>query len=206
MPFDTKQEIAVKVQAPEGIKTVLVSMPTDSQWADWRRKKKIHQTDLGRRNYTIDPSKADAVDLQLFQAIRRTAEDVAPCDIDVYEAAYILGKLSECDIPERPERDGSHFTLKLKVMGRILTEHRLRVPTMKEMMEYERQRSSVVFGAYNTQEIRINLRAAGKLYDDVHQSHEGYVNDVPIIHKAEVVNALLQEIRSEQEEVDEPGE
>lgn len=205
MPFDTSSEIGIKIPAPEGVKHVVVGWPSDNQWAEWRRRKKINQTDLGRRKYTMDPSKAEPADQELFDAIRKKPEDVAPCDVDVYEAAYVIGRLSECDVNEQPEREGSHFILKLKIMNRLDASHRVRVPSMREMMEYERQRSAVVFAAYNTQEIRINLRAAAKLYDEIHQSHEGYTNGVPIIHKAEIVNILLQEIRNEQEEADELG-
>jgi hypothetical protein len=204
--FDVSKHFPVKLITPEGTKTVVVSMPSDQQWSDWRRKKKVKQTDLGRRKSTMEMSKGEQIDLDLVNAIRQEQEGVDPFDIDMEEAARVLNTLSICEVSEQPERDGSVFVINLKVMRRFDTVHRVRVPSVKDSQNYQRQRSSVVFGAYNTSEFRINLDASKKLYDAIVERSEGYVGAIPVIHKAEVVNVLLQEIEALQEEVDEPGE
>jgi hypothetical protein len=94
----------------------------------------------------------------------------------------------------------------MKIMRKLATTHTLKLPSVKEMMDYERARSSVVFAAYGSQEIKINFRASADLYDKLKISTEGYAGDVPVPHKAEAVNILLQEIRAEQEEAPEADE
>lgn len=197
--FDVKQDLAIKIPSPEGVKRAEVRYPTDAEWIEWRRKKRIQQKDLGRRSFQIEASKPEQADLELYQKIRNPNQESAP-QIDEAEAYYIISELVGAEVAERPERDGQSFAIKLKAMRRFSTLHVLRVPTMKESMEYERMRSSVVFGQYGTQEIRVNFSAAAGLYDKLKQRVEGYVGEVPVPHKAEAVNVLLQEIRAEQDE------
>jgi hypothetical protein len=207
--FDSRLELGIKLPSPEGVKKVSVAFPSATDWYEWRRKKRITQRDLGRRSSQIDPSKPEQADVDLFRKIVRTAEDASPVEVDESEAFFIVNKLAECEVTERPERDGNTFVLRLKIFGKLETIHRLRVPTMREMMDYERQRSAVTFGQYGTQEIRINFQASAELYDRLVKEVTGYEHpdpkDIPVPHKAQIVNELLQELRAEQEE-DEPGE
>lgn len=190
-----------------GLKSIVVNYPSDVLITEWRRKKKVQQKSLGRGYSEFESSKPEKIDLDTISAVRIDKED-GP-EIDEAEAVYVLGLLTECEASDRPERDGNRYRVALKVMRGIDTVHVLRVPTMKQIMDYERQRSSVRTGPYGQQEIRINYRAAADLYDAIVDKAEttGYVGGiVPIVHKAEAVNTLLQEIRSAHEEVADSGE
>lgn len=199
--FDTKTEIVIPIETPEGIKKVAVRYPTDAEFSDWRRKKKVLQKDLGRRKFRIEGSLPDKNDLELLSKIRADKDEDAPT-IDEAEASHIIGRLASCEVSDRPTRVGQAFSIPLKVMGRFATVHVLGVPSMKQLFEYDRLRSGVIHGEYGRSEIRINFQAAGELYDALKQSVEGYAGAVPIPHKAEAINVLLQELRSRQE--DEP--
>ena len=196
--FDAKAEIGLTLPSPDGPKKIVVHYPSDEQFIDWRRKKKVVQKDLGRRSFQIESSKPEPGDLALLNAIRVDKED-GPA-IDEAEAYYIMGQLSECEVSTRPEREGSSYTIQMKIMRKLNVSHTLRIPSVKDMMDYERMRSSVVFGQYGHQEIKINFRASADLYDKLKVATGGYKGDVPVPHKAEAINVLLQEIRAEQEE------
>ena len=68
--FDMKGEIALTLPAAEGPKKIVVRYPSDSEFIEWRRKKKIVQKDLGRRSFQIESSKPEPCDLALATAIR----------------------------------------------------------------------------------------------------------------------------------------
>lgn len=193
--FDSKAEIGLTIQG-EQPKKVIVRLPTDSEFIGWRRKKKVVQKDLGRRKFQMEQSKPEPCDMALVNAIRIDKDGPA---IDDSEAVHIIGRLTECEVPNRPDREGSAYVIKMKVMRKLATSHTLRIPSVKEQMDYERMRSSVIFGQYG-QEIRMNFQAAADLYDKLKVAVDGYKSDVPVFHKAEAVNVLLQELRDEQEE------
>lgn len=195
-------ELGIKVPGPEGVRKVFVSFPSDADVATWRRAKSIVQKDIGRRQSIIEATKPGKEDLDLYRKIRRTGEDSEELvELDESESNLLISKLLTCDVPEAPEREGSTFLIRMRVMDATDTVHVLKVPTVREMMDYERTRSSVIFGQYGRQEIRINYRAAGEFYDKLLSRVEGYEdNKVPVHHKAEALNELLQAIRAEQEE------
>ena len=193
--FDMKAEISIPIRSAEGIRQVIVRYPTDSEFLEWRRKKKILQNDLGRDSYEIVPSKPEACDLALVKLIQ---SDEAPITEEA-EAYYILDRLFKTDISSRPEREGSGYTIRMKVMQKVKTSHTLRLPSVKETMDYERQRPPLTLKKFGQQEIRLNYSAAGELYDKLKQFSEGYQGDTPVLHKQEVINVLLQQIRSDEE-------
>lgn len=201
--FDSKAILGIRL--PDG-KRVSVSIPSDADWTTWRRAKKILQKDIGRRQFQMEPGKPEKADLDLFRKIQHVDDGAERVELDEAEASYVIAKLSECDVTEQPERNGSEYVVRMKVLGKLFVTHTLRVPTVREMMDYERNRNSLTFGQYGTQEIRINYRAAGDLYDKLAVLNEGYAQAVPIPHKAEAVNVLLQEIRADQEEDSEDPE
>jgi hypothetical protein len=193
--FDSKAEIDLKIQG-EQPKNAVFRFPTDAEFIAWRRKKKVVQKDLGRRKFQMEQSKPETCDLALVNAIRVDKDGAA---LDEAESLHVITRLTECEVPNRPDREGYAYTIRMKALRRIPTSHTLRVPSVKEQMDYERNRSSVIFGQYG-QEIRINFAAASDLYDKLKVAVEGYSNDIPVWHKAEAVNVLLQELRDEQED------
>jgi len=195
--FDSKGEFAIPIQG-EPPKKVVVRFPTDSEFTAWRRKKKVLQRGLGRDKFQLEASKPEACDLELVTRLFVDKES-APT-LDEFEANHVLNRLTECEVPESPDREGSAFVLNMKVMRKLRTTHKLRVPSVKEQMEYERMRSSVIFGKHNQQEIKVNFQASGELYDKLKVEATGYANDIPICHKAEAINVLLQSLAVQDEE------
>src|SRR3954470_2537607 len=133
--FDSTLELGIKLPSPEGFKRVSVVFPSAADWQTWRRAKKIQQKDLGRRSFQIEPTKPEQSDMDLFKKIVREHDgDTSAENIDMAEAAFIIGHISGCETTERPEREGSAFAIRMKVLNRFSVTHVLRVPTMKEMM------------------------------------------------------------------------
>jgi hypothetical protein len=201
MLFDSTRELGIALPSEEGTKRVSVSFPSDTDFCEWRRKKKIIQKDLGRRSYQIVPPEPEKIDLDLVTKILVKREDEVAPELDEADANYIINRLSQCEVSEQPEREGSAYVIKLKVLGQFRTVHVLRLPNMREWTSFDKLRSSIKFLPYGTQEIRMNYQVAGELYDKLKQRVDGYVGDrVPVSHKYEAVNVLLQEFRAQQEE------
>jgi hypothetical protein len=74
--------------------------------------------------------------------------------------------------------------------------HTLRMPKASEIQEHERASTSVV-AARRAVETRAFLEPSGKLYDALHQAHEGYKDDVPIIHKSAAVSEVIAQLAIE---------
>jgi hypothetical protein len=200
--FDAANEIVVPVSSPDGIKKVAVRFPTDDEWIDWRQRKKIKQRDIGRRNFQIEAGQPEKADAELFEKILVNKNG----KVDEAEGLHILNRLAACEATERPEQEAnSRFRIRLKVLGGIVTEHLLRMPSVREHMDYDRASSAVTFGNFGTQQISIILRPASELYDKLKVETAGYAGEVPVIHKAEAINQLIQEVRQlEREDQDDP--
>src|SRR3982750_2211797 len=126
--FDSKAEIGINIQGEQS-KKVVVRFPGDDQFIAWRRKKKVLQKDLGRDKFQIEQSKPEDCDLALVNAIR---VDKDGPEIDKAEAVHILNRLAKCEVPTRPEREGQAFVIEMKVMNRLATTHKLRIPSVQE--------------------------------------------------------------------------
>jgi hypothetical protein len=192
--FDTEAEIGVTIPG-DPPKKVVIRFPTDDEFSIWRRKKKINQRDMGRGKYKLDNMKAEACDLALFKAIR--VDKDSDVELDEAEALHVINRLAKCEVTGPPTRSTGGMRIELRIMKRLLVAHVMRVPSVKQMMDYEALRSEVTFGQYNSQEIRLNYTSAGDLYDKLKLSTEGYKGAVPAPHKMEVINILIQETRAE---------
>jgi hypothetical protein len=59
--FDAKQPITIQLRTPEGVKPVRVRFPTDDEWTDRQKKRKVIVKQLGRGvSETTIPDSADA--------------------------------------------------------------------------------------------------------------------------------------------------
>lgn len=185
--FDTAQKIDLKLQAPEGVKRVTVRFPTDEEWIERQRARKIVVKQLGRgMSETIPPSSED-FDLELVTKLREgESEDPA---IDKYEASRILEDLNKCDVNDVTQ-DGGAFRISLRVPG-ATTLHVIGMPSAKDVIQYRRVFARSLDMPYNQQSITINLNAAADLYKRLSQAVVGYAGAVPIIHQAAVIGAAV---------------
>lgn len=185
--FDASRPIAVKLLTEAGPKTISVRFPTDEEWIERQRKRKLMIKQLGRgMSETVVPDSHE-IDAALFAKIRLDADDGPP--VDPYEASRIIEQLSQADVDDvQPEAGG--FRVSLRILGGT-TVHILRMPSAKDVLEYRRGFARVVDLPFNRQELTINLAPAAALYKKLVQSTEGYAGDVPIIHQVVAVRAAI---------------
>ena len=185
--FDAKQPITINLRAPDGVKRIRVRFPTDEEWIERQRKRKVIVKQLGRGvSETTIPDSADA-DAALLAKIRAPEEN-AP-EVDAFEASRIIEQLSQADVDDVVQV-GDAFRVTLRVPGGTVA-HVLKMPSAKDVFEYRRSFARVLDLPYNRQELIINLAPAGELFKKLLESSEGYAGDVPIIHQAVAVKAAI---------------
>lgn len=191
--FDSSKSFVVPINSG-GRKECKVRFPSDAEWCERARKQRSIRRFLGRGKSESEVVDTSATDADLFARIR--VDQDGPV-FDEAEAAAVLAKLERTSI-ESCEREGDHFRIALKVPG-ALTEHLVRMPTVKEMDAHET--SSVrITGARRAQEVRGFLEPSGELYDAIQRSATGYDSKVPIVHKAAVVGEVLIQLASDDED------
>ena len=185
--FDATRPVAMQLRTPAGVKTVRVRFPSDEEWTDRQRKRKVLVKQLGRGvSETIIPNSEDA-DAALLAKIR-VPEENAP-EVDAFEASRVIEQLSQAEVDDVVQA-GDAFRVTLRVLGGTVT-HRLKMPSAKDVIEYRRSFARVLDLPFNRQQVTINLGAAGALYKRLAEAAEGYASDVPVIHQAVAVKAAI---------------
>ena len=185
--FDAQQPIALNLRTPAGLKVLRVRFPSDEEWTERQRRRKIIIKQLGRGVSETIIGHAEDADAELLAKIRLPEE--APVEVDPFEASRIIEQLSQAEVDDVVEA-GDAFRVTLRVLGGTVT-HLLKMPSAKEVFEYRRGFARVLDLPFNKQELTINLAAAGSLYRKLVQATEGYAGDVPIIHQAIAVKAAI---------------
>jgi hypothetical protein len=199
--FDASRPITVQLRAATGVKTVRVRFPTDEEWIERQRRRKVIVKQLGRGvSETTIPSSEDA-DAALLAKIR-IPEDDAP-EVDAFEASRVIEQLSQAEVDDVVQT-GDSFRVTLRVLGGTVT-HGIRMPSAKDVFEYRRGFARVLDLPYNRQELIINLAPAGALYKRLAQTPEGYAGDVPIIHQAVAVKAAIDALDAAFQETGDPN-
>ncbi len=183
--FDAARPVAVQLRGPDGIKTVRVRFPSDDEWAERQRRRKVIVKQLGRGTSETIITGGEEIDAELLAKIR--SED-GP-DVDAFEAQKVIEQLATCDVDD-VVLTGDAFRVTTRVLG-TLTTHLLKMPSAKDVNTYRRAFLRVLDLQFNRQQITINLRAAGELYKKLVEATEGYAGDVPIIHQAVAVKAAI---------------
>ena len=183
--FDAARPVAVQLRGPDGVKTVRVRFPSDDEWAERQRRRKVIVKNLGRGvSETLIPNGED-IDAALLAKIR-TEEEPA---LDAFEAQKVIEQLATCDVDD-VVLAGDEFRVTLRVLGGTVA-HLLTMPSAKDVNQYRRGFARVLDLPYNRQEITVNVRAAGELYKKLIESSEGYAGEVPLIHQAVAVKAAI---------------
>jgi hypothetical protein len=169
------------------VKTVRVRFPSDDQWAERQRRRKVIVKSLGRgMSETMVPN-AEDLDAALLAKIRIEEESAA--EVDPFEAVRCVEQLAQAEVDDVVQT-GDAFRVTTRVLGGT-TVHLLRMPSQKDVFEYRRSFLRVLELPFNKQEVTVNLRAAGELYKKLIQATEGYAGDVPLIHQAVAVKAAV---------------
>jgi len=199
--FDATQPITIRLRTPDGVKTVRVRFPTDEEWIERQRKRKVIVKQLGRGvSETTIPDSADA-DAALLAKIRLPEEN-AP-EVDAFEASRIIEQLSQAEVEDvAPCAEGYYVTL--RVIGGTVG-HILKPPSAKDLFDYRRGFARILDLPFNRQEVTINLAAAGALYQKLLVATIGYAGDVPIIHQAVAVKAAIDALDAAFQEERDPN-
>lgn len=185
--FDATKPIAMNLRTPGGVKTVRLRFPSDDEWTERQRRRKVIIKQLGRGiSETVVPNSED-VDAALLAKIRIEEQDAV--EVDPFEASRIIEQLSQAEVDDVIQ-DGDSFRITLRVLGGTVT-HVLAMPSAKDAFEYRRAFARILDLPFNRQELTINLAAAGTLYKKLARSAEGYAGEVPIIHQAVAVKAAI---------------
>jgi len=185
--FDATRPVAMQLRTPAGVKTVRVRFPSDEEWIERQRKRKVIVKQLGRGiSETLIPN-SEEVDATLLGKIRVPDEN-AP-EVDPFEASRIIEQLSQAEVDDVIQT-GDSFRITLRVLGGAVA-HTLAMPSAKDVFEYRRAFARILDLPFNKQELTINLAAAGTLYKKLARSVEGYAGEVPIIHQAVAVKAAI---------------
>ena len=199
--FDAKQPITIHLRTPEGVKPVRVRFPTDEEWIDRQKKRKVIVKQLGRGvSETTIPDSAEA-DAALLAKIRLPEENAH--EVDAFEASRIIEQLSQTDVDDVVQQ-GDAFRVTLRVLGGTVN-HTLRMPSAKDAFEYRRGFARVLDLPYNRQELIINLAPAAALFKKLLESSEGYAGEAPIIHQAVAVKAAIDALDGAFQESGDPN-
>lgn len=173
----------------DGDKKLTLRFPTDEEWAEQQRKTRVIVKHLGRgKKETSTPGSEEVAALLLDQI--QPGEKVA---VDSYTAERIITAVGQVNV-DGAVREGNLLAVTLRVPGGI-TKHTVRIPSAKELKAYNTAYCHAIDLPYSCQELRINIMAAGELYDAIKQSIEGYACDiVPVIHKVAVVRAVTDAV------------
>jgi hypothetical protein len=183
--FDASRPIAVNLRAPGGMKTIHVRFPSDDEWIERQRRRKVVIKQLGRGISETIVGNGEDVDAALVAKIR---SDPAP-DIDAFEAVKVVEQLSTTEVDDVVS-EGDSFRITTRVLGGS-TAHVLHMPSAKDVFDYRRGFARVLDLPFGKQELTINISPAGVLYKKLVVSTEGYAGDVPIIHQAIAVKAAI---------------
>jgi hypothetical protein len=183
--FDASRPIAVNLRAPGGMKTIRVRFPSDDEWIERQRRRKVVIKQLGRGISETIVGNGEDVDAALVAKIR---SDPAP-DIDAFEAVKVVEQLSTAEVDDVVS-EGDSFRITTRVLGGS-TAHVLNMPSAKDVFDYRRGFARVLDLPFGKQELTINIAPAGVLYKKLVVSTEGYAGDVPIIHQAVAVKAAI---------------
>ena len=191
--FDGARQVEIRLRSAEGTRTVTVRFPTDEEWTERQRRRKVIIKQVGRGvSETVIPGSEEA-DGELLAKLRIGDGP----EVDGFEATRILEQLSQADVDDVIPEAGA-FRVVTRVPGG-LTTHTLRMPSAKDVIEYRRAFARILDLPFNKQELTVNLAAAGNLYQKLCQGVEGYagsngsspVSAVPIIHQAVAVRAAI---------------
>ena len=183
--IDATRPIAINLRAPGGVKTVRVRFPTDDEWIERQRRRKVVIKQLGRGVSETIVGNGEDVDAALITKVR---SDPVP-EIDALEAVKVVEQLSTAEVDD-VVAEGDSFRVTTRVLGGT-TVHVLNMPSAKDVFDYRRGFARVLDLPFGKQELTINISPAGVLYKKLVTSSLGYAGDVPIIHQAVAVKAAI---------------
>jgi len=194
--FDVSGGIRVVFESESGNREVHVRYPTDEEWMAHQNAIRVVSRPVGGGVQTR-ATETDELDIQFVKKI--ASADYPLPELDGAEAGHIVSRLGRAAIVD-VERSGGGYLVVMDV-PRARTEHLLRMPTKREERDYSRNAGDTLQFEHGRTETRINISAAGALYDKLIQPGypKGYAGSVPVVHKATAVSeVILKSVRAVQ--------
>lgn len=183
--FDATVPVALNLRGPDGVKTVRVRFPSDEEWTERQRRRKVIIKQLGRGMSETTIPHSEEVDAALLAKIRTEEEP----QVDPFEAHEAIEKLALSEVDDVVPA-GADYRITIRVLGGV-TSHLLRMPSAQDVFEYRRGFARALDLPFNRQQLTVNLQAAADLYKKLVKATEGYAGEVPIIHQATAVKAAI---------------
>lgn len=114
--FDATRPVAIQLRGPDGVKTVRVRFPSDDEWAERQRRRKVIVKNLGRGISETTIPNGEDIDAALLTTIRTEEEP----ELDPFEAQKVIEQLSTCDVDD-VVMAGDSFRVTLRVLGGTVT-------------------------------------------------------------------------------------
>ena len=187
--FDATLPFKVRIVRPEGDEIITMRFPSDDQWIERSRRRKIRSRNLGNGKAQSIPEGPDPHDAELVNGLR-----VGECaEVDPYEAKRILERISMVTFEEDPTREGACLRIPMRVRG-VRTVHVLRVPTERQRGEFLQMSGIPAISQGSIETYGFNLGGAKELYDQLNKESVGYAGEVPVVHKLAAVNAAFEAV------------
>jgi hypothetical protein len=188
--FDTQSIIEFpKFRSAKGIIELSVRWPTDEEWTQHFKETKQYLQTLGRgRNETIRET-AEA-DRRLVEKIKLNG---APT-LTLGESVKVVAAIGLCDVMAC-ELGADEAQVRLQTMSGDV-DHFLKIPSLDDVQELKKTEHLIQlqFGRF---EMKNSIQAAVALWDRCMTRVEGYVKDVPNIHKDVAIRAVILQINQE---------
>jgi len=194
--FDSTAEFALKARSGKTTREIELRWPTDEEWAERHRTRKIVIRQLGRgiTETDIDTSEAD---LKLYEAAKLNG---APA-LTPAEASIVIKVLERAEVSE-VVLDGEEATVTLQVPGGPVT-HRLQLPTADQALKMQRAASRLFsLPQRNASQMRMYLDPTAKLWDECKGHSDDYKGPIPSLHKDAAIRAVVEQINIEMSPAD----
>jgi hypothetical protein len=196
--FNSQAEFQIKILSG-GEKSCLLRWPTDREWADVTRKRKVFRESIGRGKSQSRVLGVESSAAELFAKIRLDQDGEV---FDEAEASAAISKLERCRVVAC-EREGDAFRIAMAVPGGQVV-HLVKIPLQSDLMAFSRAAAPPIIEGRRSQEIRTFLEPSGELWGKIGSAISGYAegSTVPIIHKDAAITELLQQLGAADEEQD----
>ena len=114
--FDATRPVAIQLRGPDGLKTVRVRFPSDDEWAERQRRRKVIVKQLGRGISETTIPNGEEIDAALLAQIRT---EEAP-EVDAFEAQKVIEQLATCEVDDAVLA-GDAFRITTRVLGGTTT-------------------------------------------------------------------------------------
>ena len=187
--FDASRPIALRLPGPNGGRTIRVRFPSDDEWIERQRRRKLLTKSLGRGASETTILHREDADAILLAKIRTEQDET---ETDAFEAVKLIEELATCDVDDVVP-SGEGFLVTMRVLG-ATTTHLMKMPSAKDTFDFRRGFARAIDLQYGRQEITVNIAPVGAMYKKLLISTEGYVGNAPIIHQAVAVRAAIDAI------------